>query len=91
MATPQVLTARIRGFLCLNAHPTGCAANVDRQIQLARAGGPGRGIDDALVIGSSTGYGLSSLSTTTYGYGARALGVCLERAPNGDRRPRLGA
>jgi enoyl-[acyl-carrier protein] reductase/trans-2-enoyl-CoA reductase (NAD+) len=85
MATPQVLTARIRGFLCLNAHPAGCAANVDRQIQLARAGGPGRGIDDALVIGSSTGYGLSSLITTTYGYGARALGVCLERAPNGDK------
>jgi enoyl-[acyl-carrier protein] reductase/trans-2-enoyl-CoA reductase (NAD+) len=85
MATPQVLTARIRGFLCLNAHPTGCAANVDRQIQLARAGGPGRGIDDALVIGASTGYGLSSLITTMYGYGARALGVCLERAPNGDK------
>lgn len=85
MATPQVLTARIRGFLCLNAHPTGCAANVDRQIQLARAGGPGRGISDVLVIGSSTGYGLSSLITTTYGYGARALGVCLERAPNGDK------
>ena len=85
MATPQVVTARIRGFLCLNAHPTGCAVNVDRQIQLARAGGPGRGIDDALVIGSSTGYGLSSLITATYGYGARALGVCLERAPNRDK------
>lgn len=85
MASPQVLTARIRGFLCLNAHPTGCAANVDRQIQLARAGGPGRGISDALVIGSSTGYGLSSLITTTYGYGARALGVCLERPPSGDK------
>lgn len=90
MATPQIISARIRGFLCLNAHPVGCAANVDRQIQIARAGGPGRGIGDALVIGSSTGYGLSSLITTVFGYGARALGVCLERSPHGEKSGSAG-
>ncbi len=90
MATPQVIAARIRGFLCLNAHPVGCAVNVDRQIQIARMGGVGRGIGDALVIGSSTGYGLSSLITTTFGYGARALGVCLERAPHGEKSGSAG-
>lgn len=90
MATPQVITARIRGFICTNAHPAGCAANVDRQIQLARAGGPGHGIRDALVIGASTGYGLSSLVTTVFGYGARALAVCFERPPNGQRSASAG-
>jgi enoyl-[acyl-carrier protein] reductase/trans-2-enoyl-CoA reductase (NAD+) len=85
MASPQVLTARIRGFLCLNAHPTGCAVNIDRQIQIAQSAAPGKKLGDALVIGSSTGYGLASLITTTFGYGARALGVCLERPPQGDK------
>ncbi|MES1205036.1 MAG: enoyl-ACP reductase FabV [Pseudomonadota bacterium] len=95
MATPQVISARIRGFICTNAHPLGCAANVDRQIQLAQAGaaeggGRGRGITDALVIGSSTGYGLSSLITTVFAYGARAMSVCFERPPNGQRSASAG-
>ena len=94
MGNPQVVDARILGFICLNAHPAGCAANVDRQIEIARAGARagagGRGIGHALVIGSSTGYGLSSLITTTFGYGARALGVCLERAPHADKTGSAG-
>lgn len=90
MATPQIVTARIRGFLCVNAHPAGCAANVERQIQIARAAGPGDGIRDALIIGGSTGYGLSSLVTTMFGYGARAMNVCLERPPHGDKPASAG-
>lgn len=94
MPNPQVVAARIRGFICLNAHPAGCAANVDRQIRVAQEdqgkGGPGRGIGDALVIGSSTGYGLSSLITTVFGYGSRAVGVCLERPPQGDKGASAG-
>ena len=37
----QVVAARIRGFICLNAHPAGCAANVDAEIATATAGAPG--------------------------------------------------
>ena len=90
MATPQLITARIRGFLCVNAHPAGCAANVDRQIDIARASGSGSGIGDALIVGGSTGYGLSSLVTTMFGYGARAMNVCLERPPHGDKPASAG-
>lgn len=90
MATPQVIAARIRGFLCLNAHPTGCAANVDRQIQVARTARTDKGPRDALIIGGSTGYGLSSLVTTVFGYGARALNVCLERPPHGEKSASAG-
>ena len=90
MATPQVIAARIRGFICLNAHPAGCAANVARQIDVARAGAGGGTIRDALVIGASTGYGLASLITATFGYGARSLGVCLERPPSGDKPASAG-
>jgi enoyl-[acyl-carrier protein] reductase/trans-2-enoyl-CoA reductase (NAD+) len=95
----QTINARIRGFLCLNAHPAGCAANVRGQIDAvtrararARATSPGSSgsIGDALVIGSSTGYGLSSLIATVFGYGARALGVCLERPPQGEKTASAG-
>lgn len=90
MANLQIVAPRIRGFICLNAHPAGCAANVDQQIAVARAGGPGGGLGHALVIGSSTGYGLSSLITTAFGYGARSLGVCLERPPQGEKGASAG-
>jgi enoyl-[acyl-carrier protein] reductase/trans-2-enoyl-CoA reductase (NAD+) len=92
----QTVAARIRGFICLNAHPAGCAANVRGQIDaVARAlaaHGPGvhGTLGDALVIGASTGYGLASLITAAFGYGARAVGVCLERPPQGDKTASAG-
>ena len=57
---------------------------------MAKRGAPGSGMRDALVIGASTGYGLSSLATAIYGYGARAIGVCLERPPQGDKTASAG-
>ena len=90
----QTIAPRIRSFICLNAHPAGCAANVAGQVATIRrmlghepAGGP---MGDALVIGSSTGYGLSSLLTTVFGYGARGFSVCLERPPKGDKTASAG-
>jgi hypothetical protein len=44
-------------FICLNAHPLGCAANVEREIAVATKDAPGAGLKHALVIGASTGYG----------------------------------
>src|SRR3954469_279824 len=91
----QTIAPRIRSFICLNAHPAGCAANVGSQLATIRGmlksgGGAGAGIGDALVIGSSTGYGLSSLLTTVFGYGARGFGVCLERPPKGEKTASAG-
>src|SRR4051794_35345596 len=86
----QNRAARIRGFICLNAHPGGCAENVRVQAEVARRGAPGRGLGHALVVGASTGYGLSSLLSSVFGYGARAVGVCLERPPQGDKTASAG-
>jgi enoyl-[acyl-carrier protein] reductase/trans-2-enoyl-CoA reductase (NAD+) len=86
----QTVAARIRGFICLNAHPAGCAENVRAQIEIARRGAPGAGLGHALVVGASTGYGLASLASTVFGYGARAVGVCLERPPQGDKTASAG-
>ncbi|HEX3132885.1 MAG TPA: enoyl-ACP reductase FabV [Planctomycetota bacterium] len=80
-----VINPRIRGFICLTSHPTGCAANVRRQVDLATTGGPGKGIGNALVIGSSQGYGLASLITLAWGHGAKVLGACFERPGTGEK------
>ena len=73
-----VINPRIRGFICLTSHPEGCAANVRRQVALAKKA-PGSGLGTVLVIGSSAGYGLASLITTVFGFGAKAISVCFER------------
>jgi enoyl-[acyl-carrier protein] reductase/trans-2-enoyl-CoA reductase (NAD+) len=86
----QVIASRIRGFISLNAHPAGCAANVDAEIGVATQGAPGTGLGDALVVGASTGYGLSSLVSAVFGYGARATAVCLERPPQGEKTASAG-
>ena len=95
----QVVTQRSRGFICVNAHPEGCARNVQRQVAEALAALPRpagaapvrlKGIRNALVIGSSTGYGLASRVALAWGYGARTLGVFFERPPEADRTATAG-
>ena len=88
----QVVAPRIRGFISLTAHPDGCAASVRAQIEVARrfaaegrAGGSAPLLGPALVVGSSTGYGLASLLSACFGYGAPAVGVCLERPSEEDK------
>ena len=81
----RVVEPRMRGFLSLTAHPGGCAERVRRERETVGRSGPMPPLRNALVIGSSTGYGLASLLCSLFGSGAATLGVCLERAPAGDR------
>lgn len=85
-----VINPRIRGFICTTSHPEGCAANVRRQIAVAQKAGPGKGIGNALVIGSSAGYGLASLITLAFGHGAKVLGACFERPGQGEKAGSAG-
>lgn len=82
----QIVKPRIRGFICTNAHPAGCQANILNQIGKIQHGIPHKETDmNALVIGASTGYGLASRIALTYAYGAKTLGLLYER-PADDRR-----
>ena len=82
----QIVKPRIRGFICTNAHPVGCQANILSQIGEIKEGIPYKEIGlNALVIGASTGYGLASRIALTYAYGAKTLGLLYERPPD-DRR-----
>ena len=76
----MIIKPRVRGFLCITTHPTGCDANVKRQIEYVKGRGSiENGPKRVLVIGASTGYGLSSRITAAFGCGAATLGVFFEK------------
>ncbi len=83
----MIIKPKVRGFVCVTAHPTGCAAHVQEQIDYVKAKGPIQGGPrNVLVIGSSTGYGLASRIAAAFGSGAKTLGIFFER-PSEDDRP----
>ncbi|MFZ0639541.1 MAG: enoyl-ACP reductase FabV [Candidatus Acidiferrales bacterium] len=88
----QVVQRRSRGFICLNAHPEGCRRNVERQIEtiVGREGSRRAGPANALIIGASTGYGLASRIAAAWGFGAKTVGVFLERPPEGNKTASAG-
>lgn len=76
----MIVEPKIRGFICTTAHPEGCAAHVASQIALVKGRGPiANGPKKVLVVGSSTGYGLSSRIAAAFGCGAATLGVFFEK------------
>ena len=87
----QVIGPKIRGFICTNAHPTGCLKNVQSQIDLAKKDIEStENTPNILVIGASTGYGLASRIALTWGYGANTIGVFFERSPSGNKTGSTG-
>jgi enoyl-[acyl-carrier protein] reductase / trans-2-enoyl-CoA reductase (NAD+) len=78
----QIIEQRKRGFICVNAHPEGCRRNVEQQVASVLKSIPKLdGLQNVLVIGASTGYGLASRITAAWGFGAKTLGVFFERPP----------
>lgn len=80
----MIIQPRVRGFICTNAHPVGCAAHVREQIDYVKSmvksmppveAGPKK----VLVIGASTGYGLASRISAAFGSGAATLGLFFEK------------
>lgn len=80
----------IRNNICMNAHPVGCAKNVERQIDYVRSLGPIPGPRNVLVIGASAGYGLASRITAAFGSGAATIGVAYESPAKGSRTASAG-
>ena len=83
----MIVQPKIRGFICTTAHPDGCAANVQEQIDFVKAqpnieNGP----KNVLVVGASAGYGLASRIVPAFGSGANTLGVFFEK-PGTETRP----
>ena len=77
----MIIEPRMRGFICLTAHPAGCEQNVKNQIAYVQSKGTIEGPKRVLVIGASTGFGLASRITSAFGSNASTLGVFFEKAP----------
>lgn len=86
----MIIQPKIRGFVCVTAHPKGCEARVRQEIEVAKAAKASNrecgstaptacGPKKVLVIGASTGYGLSTRIAAAFGHDAATLGVFFER------------
>jgi enoyl-[acyl-carrier protein] reductase / trans-2-enoyl-CoA reductase (NAD+) len=77
----MIIEPRMRGFICLTAHPEGCRQNVKNQIAYVQSKPIVNGPKKVLVIGASTGFGLASRITAAFGCGAATIGVFFEKPP----------
>ncbi len=85
-----MIEPKIRGPICMNAHPAGCVKEVQNQIEAVRGAGLERDKEEekpgapktVLIIGGSTGYGLASRIVWAFGYGAGTINVSFEREPS---------
>jgi enoyl-[acyl-carrier protein] reductase/trans-2-enoyl-CoA reductase (NAD+) len=77
----MIIEPKIRGFICLTAHPDGCGQNVINQIDYIKSKKSIPGAKKVLVIGSSTGFGLASRITPAFASGAATIGVYYEKPP----------
>lgn len=85
----MIVKPMIRSNICINAHPAGCAKETERQIDyviscknkrgIKSAKEGGKGPKNVLVLGCSTGYGLSSRIAAAFEYGADTVGVSFEK------------
>lgn len=87
----MIIKPKVKEFLCLTAHPSGCEKNVENQIRyvndnMKEQEGPKK----VLVIGSSTGYGLASRIAVGFGAKAATIGVMFEKPSNGRRTASAG-
>ncbi len=86
----MIIKPMVRSNMCLNAHPIGCAKEVENQIAYVKAKKAARGTKSlkeggngpkfVLVLGCSTGYGLASRISAAFEYGADTIGVSFEKA-----------
>ncbi|WP_299199760.1 enoyl-ACP reductase FabV [uncultured Amphritea sp.] len=82
----MIIKPKIRGFICTTTHPTGCERNIQEQIDYTKAQGAiENGPKRVLVIGSSSGYGMSSRISAAFGCGAATIGVFFEK-PASDKK-----
>jgi enoyl-[acyl-carrier protein] reductase/trans-2-enoyl-CoA reductase (NAD+) len=75
----MIIKPKIRGFICTTTHPLGCEANIREQIEFTRAQPKVDGPKRVLVIGASSGYGMSSRIAAAFGSDASTIGVFFEK------------
>lgn len=74
----MIIKPEFKGTVSKNPHPFGCKESVRRQIEYVESKGPVKGAKKALIIGSSSGYGLATRIVSAFGCGADTIGISFE-------------
>lgn len=82
----------IRSNILINTNPAGLKEEVERQIAYVKAKNTAEDKEGktALILGCSTGYGLSSRITAAFAYKMHTIGVSLEKEPTERRNGTAG-
>ena len=86
----MIVKPKIRDFICTTAHPKGAFENVKRQIEYIKSKEKIFESENALIIGCSTGYGLSSRIAAAFLKGCSTLGVMYEKEAKNKRTATAG-
>ncbi|SFS56505.1 enoyl-ACP reductase FabV [Paenibacillus sp. BC26] len=86
----MIIKPRTRGFICTTAHPTGCALQVQEQIDYVKERAAINGPRNVLVIGASAGYGLAARIVAAFGAGANTVGVYRQSESKANRTASAG-
>ncbi|OPX43866.1 putative reductase [Ruminiclostridium hungatei] len=86
----MIVTPKFRGFICTTSHPAGCEYSVRQQVEYVKKQKRISGAKKVLVIGASTGYGLSSRIAAAFGCGAATIGLFFERQASGNKTASAG-
>lgn len=86
----MVISPKVRGFICTTAHPKGCKENIKNQIKYVKSKGKFKCPKNVLIIGASTGYGLASRISLSYGADANTLGIMFEKESSSKRTATAG-
>ena len=83
----MIVEPKVKGFICITAHPEGCAESVRRQVDYVKSKRKSglEGPKKVLVIGASTGYGLATRISAAFGCGAATIGVMFVIEATGTR------
>ena len=86
----MIVTPNIRGFICTTAHPKGCFENVKKQIEYIKSKPKINSCENALIIGASTGYGLSSRIACAFLKKCPTIGIIFEKPPRKNKTATAG-
>ncbi len=86
----MIVKPKIRDFICTTAHPKGAFENVKKQIEYIKSKEKIKESENALIIGCSTGYGLSSRIAAAFLKGCNTLGVMYEKEAKNKRTATAG-
>lgn len=86
----MIIKPMLRSNMCFTSHPEGCDKIVKEQIDYVKTLPVIEGVKNVLVIGASTGYGLSSRICATWQMKANTIGIFFERNAEGTRTASAG-